>query len=103
MADEVKKAGSEDRKVGNPNWHKGMPSANPKGRPKGSRNKITQRELDRIYAEGSTISEYLFQVMHDDGESTADRLKAAIKLLDYGNTPVSEAVDETDAITITFN
>jgi len=32
----------EKKKRGNPNWGKGMSSANPKGRPKGSKNTMTQ-------------------------------------------------------------
>lgn len=42
------KSDSDEPKTGNPNWHKGMKSPNPKGRPKGivdKRQKVTQAML----------------------------------------------------------
>ena len=48
--DSVDDTPPEKRKRGHPGWHAGMPSANPAGRPKGSKNKLT---LVRLMAEQS--------------------------------------------------
>ena len=44
MVEELDNTNKKLNKEGNPNWHKGMESANPEGRPKGSKNYLTLLE-----------------------------------------------------------
>tara|TARA_R100000030_G_scaffold35704_1_gene26616 strand:- start:11318 stop:11809 length:492 start_codon:yes stop_codon:yes gene_type:complete len=46
---------NERKKRGNPNFYKGMPSANPKGRPKGSLNKYTELSRELMSERGPEI------------------------------------------------
>ena len=64
-------------------WVKGMKSPNPKGRPKGSRNKLTQAELDYIAAKDGALVEKLFELM-ECGNKTVEA-KAVSTLLDFIN------------------
>ena len=42
------KATTPAKKRGNPNWHRGMQSANPRGRPTGSKNTMTELQNELI-------------------------------------------------------
>jgi len=48
---------SSKKKQGNPDFYKGMPSLNPKGRPKGSVNKYTKLSRDLMSSKGPEIVE----------------------------------------------
>jgi hypothetical protein len=68
--------------IGNPNWQSGI-SGNPGGR---SRELACQQNAARLKAAGHSIEaiEYLLDVMRDGNETTANRLKAAVDLLNRG-------------------
>ncbi len=55
-------------------------SGNPGGRPKG----LTRRVRELVGDDGEAIASYMFSVMSDDREKTADRLEAARWLADRG-------------------
>lgn len=48
---------SSKNKLGNPDFYKGMPSLNPKGRPKGSVNKYTKLSRELMSSKGPEIVE----------------------------------------------
>lgn len=48
---------SSKKKLGNPDFYKGMPSLNPKGRPKGSVNKYTKLSRELMSSKGPEIVE----------------------------------------------
>jgi hypothetical protein len=64
-------------------WVKGMVSPNPKGRPVGSRNKITQRELTHIEELGSIV--LALKALHDESDDPEFKLKILTKILEYSN------------------
>ena len=74
----------EKRKPGNPNFHKGMPSANPNGRPKGAKNKTTEnirkayQQLTEDNLENMTI--WFSQIAADDPKQAMEMM---IKLSEY--------------------
>lgn len=69
--------------MGNPNWKKGI-SANPNGRPKGSKNRVTQeiREAYQRLAESNleNMSTWVAQVAQEDPAKAMDIM---IKLSEY--------------------
>ncbi len=74
----------EKKKPGNPNFHKGMPSPNPHGRPKGAKNKTTEnirkayQQLTEDNLENMTI--WLSQIAADDPKQAMEMM---IKLSEY--------------------
>ncbi|MEZ9705453.1 DUF5681 domain-containing protein [Vibrio breoganii] len=73
-------------------WKKGCPSPNPKGRPKGSRNKLTQKELDYVAAQEGTLTQKLMK-MSECGDPDLE-FKATAKLLDFINSRDLNTTDE---------
>ncbi len=50
------------KKKGNPNFYKGMPSANPNGRPKGSVNKYTELSRELMSSKGPEIVQKVIEM-----------------------------------------
>jgi hypothetical protein len=69
-------------KAGNPNWQPGI-SGNPGGR---SKELAQQQSAARLEAasHASEVIAYLLEVLRNEGEGTAYRLKAGIELLNRG-------------------
>ena len=53
---------TEKRKRGNPNFYKGMPALNPKGREKGSVNKYTKLSRELMSSKGPEIVDKVIQL-----------------------------------------
>ncbi|MFA0145363.1 hypothetical protein AB4452_04675 [Vibrio lentus] len=70
--------------MANPNWYKGMPAPKGAGRPKGSRNKLTQKELDFVASQEGTLTQKLMK-MSECGDPDLE-FKAVSKLLDFINS-----------------
>ena len=66
-------------------------SGNPGGRPKG----LSRRVRELVGDDGHEIAEYMFSVLSDDRERTADRMEAAKWLADrgFGKAPIELDVD----------
>jgi hypothetical protein len=50
------------KKLGNPNFYKGMPALNPEGRPKGSLNKYTKLSRELMSSKGPEIVEKVIEL-----------------------------------------
>ncbi|MGL4518805.1 MAG: hypothetical protein ACRCUJ_03625 [Phocaeicola sp.] len=76
-----------------------------KGRPKGSRNKMTQLMLDRVSArseDGLSMEEIMMDIAQDPKQPAELRFKAAAKISDIvypRAASVEVQIDETDALT----
>lgn len=74
----------EKRKPGNPNFHKGMKSANPNGRPKGAKNKTTEniRKAYQQLTEDNldNMTQWLAQIAAEDPKQAMEMM---IKLSEY--------------------
>jgi hypothetical protein len=57
------------KKMGNPNFYKGMPPLNPKGRPKGSTNKYTELSRELMSESGPAIVNKVIE-MAMEGDTT---------------------------------
>ena len=57
------------KKMGNPNFYKGMPPLNPKGRPKGSTNKYTELSRELMSESGPAIVNKVIELAMD-GDTT---------------------------------
>ena len=89
------------KKTGNPNFYKGMPSANPKGRPKGSLNKYTELSRSLMSERGPEIVEKVIE-MALDGDRTClkmcmDRIlppKRDVEIKHDGAAPINIVVEQ---------
>ena len=64
-------------------------SGNPGGRPKG----LTKRVRELVGDNGEAIAEYMFTVLRDETQRTADRVEAAKWLADRGFGRAVQALD----------
>jgi len=60
--DSTEKVEGKKFKAGNPNFYKGMPALNPKGRPKGSLNKYTKLSRELMSSRGPEIVEKVIEL-----------------------------------------
>ena len=60
--DSTEKVEGKKSKAGNPNFYKGMPALNPKGRPKGSLNKYTKLSRELMSSKGPEIVEKVIEL-----------------------------------------
>lgn len=89
------------KKTGNPNFYKGMPSANPKGRPKGSLNKYTELSRTLMSERGPEIVEKVIE-MALEGDRTClkmcmDRIlppKRDVEIKHDGASPINIVVEQ---------
>jgi hypothetical protein len=68
---------------GNPNWIKGAPSANPNGRPSGSRNRRTAEIIEQLIATGNKDPLLTLSEIQQSNEDAAVRATAANMLAPY--------------------
>lgn len=82
------------KRRGNPDWYEGMPSANPLGKPKGSKNRITAQKLGIEEALRNQLHEYMPEILTKAIEMALDGDRTMIKLLMELTVSKAQAVED---------